>query len=229
MDAQVYIDQLKEYAKEFQEWWIKPFEKFHTDFDEQNKKLLLGFLPIQVKNKERVTKFNEAVKQFEKQVLQEKNLFIEIFAFLDANYEAYLNSTDLQRREVRSLIGDTFYNLRYEEKPLNYYESNYMQLVIKKYRHHVFKEFNSSGEEVWLSRALVAVSLEDCCCDFRETLTYLARLYVTAERKNIEPKNLFDSIAEISSHEIKVGYSTPLSEIMMNIGSYEVTNYERLH
>ena len=131
MEAQVYIDQLKEYVKEFQEWWIKPFEKFHADFDEQNKKLLLGFLPIQIKNKESVAKFNEATKQFEKEVLQKRNLFEEIYAFLDTNYEAYLKATDLQRREIRSIVSDTFCNLRYKEKPLRYYESSYMQMIIQ--------------------------------------------------------------------------------------------------
>jgi hypothetical protein len=219
MDAQAYIDQLKEYAKEFPEWWIKPFEKFHADFDEQNKKLLLGFLPIQVKNKEIVTKFNEAVKHFEKEVLQKRNLFEEIFAFFDTNYEAYVKATELQRSEIRSIISDTFCNLRYEEKPLNYYERNYMQMIIKKYIWHVFKKFKSIGDEIWLTRSLVAVSIENGGYDFRETLTYLARLYVTAERNNIEPEKIFISIAEISSQEV--------GDWMMNIGSYEVTKQER--
>ena len=227
MEVQAYINQLKAYAAEFLEWWIKPYEDFYTDFEEQNRKLLLGFLPVKINAKESMAKFNEAVKQFEKEVLQKRNLFEEIFAFFDTNYEAYVKATDLQRSEVRSIISDTFCNLRYKEKPLRYYESSYMQMIIKKYREHVFKEFESTSDEIWLTRALVAVSIEDCCCDFRETLTYLSRLYVMAEQKNVEPKKLFDPIAEISSHETKVGYSTPLSEIMMNIGSYEVTKHTR--
>jgi hypothetical protein len=227
METQAYIDQLKAYAEEFQEWWIKPYENFYTDFEEQNKKLFLGFLPIKNNNKESKAKFNEAAKQFEEVALQKRNLFREIFEFLNTNYETYLKATDLHRQEIRSIVSDTFYNLRYEERPLSYYESSYMQMIIKKYRGHAFKEFKSTSDEIWLTRALVAVSIEDCCCDFRETLTYLSRLYVTAEQKNIEPKRLFDPIAEISSNEIKIGYSTPLSEIIMNIGSYEVTKYER--
>lgn len=173
MEAQAYINQLKAYAEDFHRWWIEPYEKFYTGFDKQNRKLLLGFLPIRMHSKESMAKLNEAAKQFEKEVLQKRNLFNEIFAFLDAEYESYLKATDLQRREIRSVISDTFYNLRYEEKPLSYYEGSYMQMVIKKYRHHAFKEFKSSGEEIWLARALVAVSIEDCCSDFRETLTYL--------------------------------------------------------
>jgi len=209
MEAQAYINQLKAYAEDFHRWWIEPYEKFYTGFDKQNRKLLLGFLPIRMHSKESMAKLNEAAKQFEKEVLQKRNLFNEIFAFLDAEYESYLKATDLQRREIRSVISDTFYNLRYEEKPLSYYEGSYMQMVIKKYRHHAFKEFKSSGEEIWLARALVAVSIEDCCSDFRETLTYLARLYVTAERKNIEPKILFDSIAEVSSAATSLNCRVP--------------------
>ena len=227
METQAYINQLKAYAEDFQEWWIKPYEKFYIDFEEQNKKLLLGFLPIKMNAKESKAKFNEAVKQFEKEVLQKRNLFEEIYTFLDTNYGAYTRATDLQRREIRSVISDTFCNLRYETNPLKFYESSYMQMIIKKYRAHVFKEFEATSDEIWLTRALVAVSIEDCCCDFRETLTYLSRLYVMAERKNIEPKKLFNPIAEISNQETKVGYSTPLSEIMMNIGSYEVSKHTR--
>lgn len=92
-------------------------------------------------------------------------------------------------------------------------------MIIKKYWWHVFKEFKSTGDEIWLTRALVAVSIEDGGYDFRETLTYLARVYVTAERNNIEPEKIFNSIAEISGQEV--------SDWMMNIGSYEVTKQER--
>jgi hypothetical protein len=228
MEAQTYIDQLKNYAMEFQEWWIKPYEKFHSDFDKQNQKILLGFLPVKINSKESIAKFNEAAEQFEKEVVQKRDLFKEIFSFFDINYEAYRKATDLQRREIRSIIIDTSYVLRYEEKPLNHYVGNYMQMLIEKYRWHAFKEFKSTSHEICLTRALVAVSMEDCCCDFRELLTYLSRLYVTAERKNIEPKTIFDSIAEISSHEIpKGGSATSVSEMLMKIDTYEITKQER--
>lgn len=228
MEAQTYIDQLKNYAVEFQEWWIKPYEKFHSDFDKQNQKFLLGFLPVKINSKESIAKFNEAAEQFEKEVVQKRDLFKEIFSFFDINYEAYRKATDLQRREIRSIIIDTSCVLRYEEKPLNHYAGSYMQMLIEKYRWHAFKEFKSTSDEIYLTRALVAVSIEDCCCDFRELLTYLSRLYVTAERKNIEPKKIFDSIAEISSREIpKGGSATSVSEMLMNIGTYEIIKQER--
>lgn len=115
MEPQAYIDQLKTYTEEFQEWWIKPYENFYKDFEEQNRKLLLGFLPMKLNTKENKAKFNEAVKQFEKEIQQKRNLFDEMFAFFDTNYEAYLKAVDLQRREIRSIISDTFYNLRYDE------------------------------------------------------------------------------------------------------------------
>jgi len=227
MEPQTYIDQLKTYAIEFQEWWIKPYEKFHSDFDIQNQKHLLGFLPIKIKSNESIAKFNKAIEEFEKEVMQKRDLFKEIFSFFDTNYEAYLQATDLQRREIRSIIIDTSYALRYEEKPLNHYVGSYMQMIIEKYRWHAFKEFKSTSDEKYLTRASVAVSIEDCCCDFRELLTYLARLYVTTERKNIEPKKIFDSIAEISSREIRIGVSSSVSEMLMNIGTYELTEQER--
>lgn len=227
METQTFIDQLKNYVLEFQEWWIKPYEKFHADFDKQNQKFLLGFLPIKTNPKESIAKFNKAAEQFEKEVIQNRDLFKEVFSFFDINYEAYIKATDLQRREIRSIIIDTGYALHYEEKPLNYYVGSYMQMLIEKYRWHAFKEFKATGDEIHLTRALVAVSIEDCCCDFRELLTYLARLYVTAERKNIEPKKIFASIAEISSREIQIGVSSSVSEMLMNIGTYEITEQER--
>lgn len=228
MESQVYIHQLRNYVMEFQEWWIKPFEKFYADFDKQNQELLLGFIPIKGNSSERLAKFNKAVEQFEKEVMQKRDLFKEIFSFFDVNYGAYLQANDLQRREIRSIIIDTAYALRYEEKPLNYYVISYMQMIIEKYRWYAFKDFKLTGDEIYLTRALVAVSMEDCCCDFRELLTYLARLYVTAERKNIQVKKIFDSIAEISSHETpKGGSAASVSEMLMNIGTYEITKQER--
>ena len=227
MEPQTYIDQLKNYAIEFQEWWIKPYENFHSDFDKQNQELLLGFIPIKTNSKERLAKFNEAAEQFETEVMQTRDFFKEIFSFFDADYEAYLQATDLQRREIRSIIIDTSYALHYEPRPLSHYLGSYMLMIIEKYRWHAFKEFKSTSDEKYLTRALVAVSIEDCCCDFRELLTYLARLYVMAERKNIEPKKIFDSIAEISSREIRIGVNSSVSEMLMNIGTYEITNGER--
>jgi hypothetical protein len=238
MDTQAYIDQLKSYAVEFQEWWCKPYDMFCINYEKQNRSFITRLIPIRIESRESREMFSEAAKQFEKDVLQKRNLFSEIFAFLDVNYEAYISATDLQRSEVRSIIRDSSYTPSFKgaipyvglsSMGLSSYVGLYMQAIINKYIYErALKEFRATGDEIWLTRGLVAISIENCSVDYRDTITCLSKLYVAAERKNIDAEKVFKTISEISSTQPpKGGGGTSVSEMMEKIGSYAATNIER--
>ena len=73
----------------------------------------------------------------------------------------------------------------------------------------------------------MALSLENCGRDDRDTLITLADLYVSAESLGIAPTHLFMKIAEISSKERPRGGITPVSEILRNFDTYAVVQERR--
>ena len=87
------------------------------------------------------------------------------------------------------------------------------------------KELKSTGDKAWLMRGLVALSMENCSVDYRDSLSWLANLYSAAKQKGINPEPIFQEIAKISSHEITSGGATPMSEMMASVNDLTVRNY----
>jgi hypothetical protein len=221
-----YISQLKEYKEQFVHWWCKPYEVFFKDYDRQNRSLIARLIPVRVDTRESRSKFNLATKQFEKDIRQKHDLIGEIFNFLDVNYDTYLDATDAQRDDIRSLIGDTLYR---GPLGLDRYTGNYMALLLLDYvREHVLAEFRTSSHEKWLTCGLVAISMEDCCVDSRDTITCFAKLYGAAKEKNIDPEPAFQRVAAVSSKKLPKGGESSVSSMMAAISEYAATNYRGL-
>jgi len=223
MLTQDYINQLKRYKEQFVDWWCKPYETFSKVYDRQNRSLIARLIPIRVDTKESMSKFDLATKQFERDIRQKYDLIDELFNFLDINYEAYLHATDSERDEIRALIGDTLY-----KGPLgsDRYMGNYMALLLFDYvTEHVMAEFKTTSDEKWLTRGLVAISMENCCVDSRDTLTGLAKLYMAAKGKNINPEPAFQRIADVSSRKMPKGGESSVSSMLAAISEYAATNY----
>jgi len=171
-------------------------------------------------------KFNDAAKQFEQNIRQKRDLIEEMYTFLDDNYDAYLHATDAQRDEIQSLIGNTFY--KGPDAGITHYMGNYIEALLFEYvTEHVLTQLKATGDEVWLTRGLVAISMENCCVDYRDTITCLAKLYVAGERQSMNPDIAFQRIAEISSKKTPIGGESSVSGMMATISAYEATNYER--
>jgi hypothetical protein len=224
MDTKEYIDQLKAYVAQFVDWWCKPYEKFFKEYDKQNRSLFSRLIPIRINTSESVTKFNYATIQFEKDIRQKRDLVDEIFTFLNDNYEVYLRAVDSQRDEIRTLIGNTFYQST--DADMSHYMGNYMQTLLLEYvTEHVLAQLKTMGDEVWLTRGLVAISIENCCEDDRETISCFAKLYVAAKRIGINPEPAFQRVAEISSKKTPKGGESSLSGMLTAISEYAATNY----
>jgi hypothetical protein len=224
MDARTYIDQLKQYATKFVDWWCKPYEKFREHYEKQNRSFISRLIPIRIESGESMKKFRNAVDEFKKETRSRHDLIDEIFNFFDANYEVYLHANDEQRSEIRSVIYARYYPGP-QSAIVHYMENFFIDLLWEYLRERAGKELKSTGDKVWLMRGLVAISMENCSVDYRDSLSLLASLYSAAKQKGINPEPIFQEIAKISSHEITRGGGTPMSEMMASVNDSTVRNY----
>jgi hypothetical protein len=137
----------------------------------------------------------------------------KIFAFFDANYETYLNATDKERNEIRETISKMYYPS--PQSGIVHYMGHYMEELLFRYvREHTIDKLKATGDDTWLTRGLIAISMENCGYDWRDTLTILGDLYKAAETKRINPDLSFLKIAEISSGDAPRGGTTPMNDMM---------------
>ena len=131
--------------------------------------------------------------------------------FLNDNYDVYYTAAPDDCLKTRDAIG---INREFEDFLLSYSQD-------------IANRIHSIDDVVLLKRGLVALSLENCGRDDRDTWITLADLYVSAENVGIDPKPLFKEMAKISGKERPRGGSTPLSEVLMNFDSYAVVQERR--
>lgn len=224
MDTQTYKSELRQYATKFVDWWCKPYEIFRKNYEKHNSSFIARLIPIKFETRESMAKFRTAIDDFEKEIRSKYDLIEEIFNFFDENYEVYLHATDDQRSEIRSIIYAKYYPGP-QSGVVRYMDNFFIDLLWKYIRERAVVKLNLTGDKVWLMRGLVASSMENCSVDFRDSLSRLASLYSTAKQKGIDPEPIFQEIAKISSHEIPVGGSTPMSEMMASVNDSTVRNY----
>src|SRR6185503_381787 len=85
MDAQAYINQLKQYATKFIDWWCKPYEKFRKNYEKQHSSFIARLIPIKFETGESMAKFRNATDEFKTEIRSEHDLIEEIFKFFDTN------------------------------------------------------------------------------------------------------------------------------------------------
>lgn len=78
-----------------------------------------------------------------------------------------------------------------------------------------------------LSRGLVAMSIENCAVDFRDTLMALAELWVRAEQAGIDPQPFFSTAAEFSTNEKTPGGCESVATMLRDFGGYAVVKERR--
>jgi hypothetical protein len=112
-----------------------------------------------------------------------------VYRLLDENYEIYINAPADERNKIRQIIKD------YDRDEKHVYE----------------------GDPVWVWRGLAAISILDGIHYRSDDEEHLARLYVAAEEKGIDPNPIFQLISEISNAEpTKLG-EISISELIGNI------------
>ena len=133
--------------------------------------------------------------------------------FLDENYEIYLNAT-IERKEIRKIIRD--YNRGEEDVHEGGPLPVPFRYVLNGYSVRAIKQLEATGDVIWLMRGLVAISILDGIHYRPDDKEHLARLFVTAEEKGLNPKPIFQLISKISSNKPTKPGETSTSELIAN-------------
>src|SRR5689334_17349228 len=123
------------------------------------------------------------------------------FDYLDLHYEDYLKATPEERFEIRKSIKGGFL------QPATIAHSLLMYV-----KRRVLPKLKATGDTIWVRRGLAAISMDNFLGKFDDPVyvaypmkgdcTFLlADLYVTAEEKGIDPKPIFEEIANISDEK----------------------------
>jgi len=118
--------------------------------------------------------------------------------FLDENFEIYINATTEERNEIRQIIKD------YDRSEKDVFEGGPpapFRYALNFYGIRAIKQLEETGNVVWLWRGLVAISMLDGIHYRPDDEEHLARLYVAAEEKGINPKPIYQQIAKISNNK----------------------------
>jgi hypothetical protein len=194
MKAQTFITKLKDFSSRYKEWWFKPFIKFREDYSNG------------------LEHYSKALKEFELQLRNQNDLIGEIYNFLEQNYDVYLSANPHEREEIRKTVSDSYYVDN--RGSVNHFLED---LFLRYGRERAIPKIKETGDKTWLTRGLIAISLENSGIDYRDSILLLHELYKVADERNLDPKTEFMKIAQISSIETPRGGSTPMSKMMANI------------
>jgi len=123
------------------------------------------------------------MKQVREEQLAKNNIYEEINAFYDQLMPQYLSADDAEPEEIRSLFR----------------KKRGLQNTLLGFAYRAADGINSPSDTPLLRLGLAAISVEDFSVDYRDTLLGLAELCVRAERAGIDPRPVYDEIAEMSS------------------------------
>jgi hypothetical protein len=73
-----------------------------------------------------------------------------------------------------------------------------------------------------LRLALAAVSIDNCCADYRDTLGVLLKLYERAEQEGIDPQPPFEAAAALSANSPTPGGCDSVADLIRKVGLREV-------
>ncbi len=200
METNEFIQQLNDFAAKYKIWWCEPFEQFSKKYKEEH--------PSRTTKMDEVRNFHKEVEEFRNGLQKQYDLPEDIFRFLDENYGVYLTATQEQQIAIRNAIK----NATYVDQRGSV--SHFIEDLLTEYADRARKKLRETSDSVWIQRGLVAISLEDCGTDYRDTITQLAYLYIAAQEMGIEPEAEFQAIAKISSHEKPRGGSESMSQMM---------------
>ena len=213
MNTKQFINQLEKYTAKYKTWWYEPFEKFRENFLKEHSG---------IRGRQGLDEYYAQLKKLEESIRAKHDLLSEIYNFLDLNYEIYLQASPQQRDEIRGIIGNCYF-VDHRGHINRFLEDMLMRYVDER----AIEKIRSTGDKIWLLRGLVAMSMENSGSDFRDSLIHLARLYVVAEEKGLNPEPEFQKVAQISSNENPRGGPRPMKEMMSSIGQSKIVEEER--
>jgi hypothetical protein len=206
MDVKVFIAKLEVFSSLYKKWWFEPLANFqeeylieHPDIAELAKKKKYFYS----------ADYSKALKEFQVSLRNQSDLISEIYNFVDQNYVVYLHATAQEREEIRNKVTNC-YHVDERGKSNRFLENLFFEYT----KERAIPKLGETGDKIWLTRGLVAMSIENSGIDYRDSILALRDLRNVAKDKNIDPEPEFVRIAQISSIEIPRGGSTPMSKLM---------------
>jgi hypothetical protein len=99
--------------------------------------------------------------------------------------------------------------------------------LLARYANFLAGEIRRADDAPRLERALVAVAIENCPSDYRDTLMTLADLYVAAESAGIDPRPAFAAAAELATDELTPGGCESLARTLREFHASSVLRERR--
>jgi hypothetical protein len=199
MDASQFFKQWRDYADKYTQWYA-PVKKYQDDYMKEG--------DLNWGDYKEITK---AVLVFLEERKAKHDLPEEIYDFINQHIHLYMVATPEEREEIRAVPE----------------QNRDFSQIVWGYIGWAKRNFAETGEEEWLTRAVVMISIENMAVDWRDTLVNLASLYVEAERHDLKPQSVLNAVAKISSDVIPRGGNTPMSETLRKFPSYAVLKEAR--
>jgi hypothetical protein len=167
--------------------------------------------------------FLNNLKEYADRLKEETQNLDEFYGFFEENYDVYISATPEEREKIREFVISPPHE---DNKPKSFFEklfkpsqntSDITGLLVRYIRYRALPQLDSTGDEKWLISGLVAISMENCYSDWRDTLTFLKDFYQAAEIKGMNPEPYFLKIAGISSDKNQKYVDTPMKEMMAKI------------
>ena len=196
MDVNTFIKSINDFSSRYKTWWYPPFNKFSEEYSKEHPKYDYA-------------SYNEAYKEFESNLRMQNDLLGEIYDFIDNNYDVYLNATPQECEEIRKAVANCYY-VSEKGSLWHFLEDLFLRYV----KERVIPKIKETGNKTWLTRGLVAMSIENSGIDYRDSILALSELRKASREKNIDPNQEFEKVAKISSNEKPRGGETPMSKLM---------------
>lgn len=206
MDVKIFIAKLEEFSSLYKKWWFDPLAKFEEEYLEEHPDV------AELAKKSKYfysSKYVKALKEFQVDLRNQSDLISEIYNFIDRNYVVYLNATAQECAEIRNKVTNC-YHVDEHGNANRFLENLFFEYT----KERAIPKLEETGDKIWLTRGLVAMSIENSGIDYRDSILALSDLRKTAIEKKLDPEPEFARIAQISSNETPRGGSTPMSKLM---------------
>ena len=156
--------------------------------------------------------FLDNLKSYADHFAETSQIPSEFFDFFESNPETYISATNEEREKIRGFVKSpskpkSFFGNLFQPKQSTSQISHLLLIYVKD---RALPQLKSTKDKEWIIRGLVAMSMENLAGNFYDkdylggytdgdASLLLIDLYVTSEEIGIDPKPLFENIAEISN------------------------------
>ncbi len=155
--------------------------------------------------------FDRGLRALEAALLAEYDPWVDLAPMFEQLCTAYLDGDAAARAAIREFAA----------------HRRALGELLWRYANRLRGAITQADDGPMLTRALAAVSIENCGGDYRDTLMTLADLYVGAEEAGIDPQPSFAAVAELSTDEPTAGGCESLARMLREFHGYSVLRERR--